>query len=140
MVIPATRLNGEPIVSIAAQTFMNAGLTSLTLNEGLKSIKTNAFRHNNLTSLTIPESVTEIKNSAFADNQFVSVTFLGAKPTAPEMIGLDNQNNPLLTGSIKVPLVYFHSYRASAYSLGVLSTHFGVIPSDTNLEGGLGYR
>lgn len=139
IVIPSARLDGKPIVSIAANTFDAAGLTSLTLSNGLKQIKSQAFRNNNLTVLSLPESLTRIEDRAFVTNQITSLiipasvtyiseyafssnklaslTFNGAKPTLYRFFMFSN-NQGLTAGTVRVPSAYLSSYQASSTDLG----------------------
>ena len=73
--IPPT-LNYIKVTSIGREAFKNcAGLTSVTIPEGVKGIEWEAFRNcKNLTSVTIPEGVTHIDYSAFTDCGLTSVT------------------------------------------------------------------
>jgi len=73
LVIPNT-IWGDPIVSIGADAFRNAGLTSVTIPGGVISIGANAFANNSLTSVTIPDGVISIGANAFANNSLTSVT------------------------------------------------------------------
>lgn len=112
MVIPATRADGKPVVSVASKTFLQAALTSLTLQEGLISIKSEAFCQNNLTTLTIPSTITTIGTDAFRANILNAVTFMGPKPTS--LGTLIFYGNPgLLAGSVRVPAEYLADYQAS---------------------------
>lgn len=61
------------ITTIGANAFKNAGLTGVTLPNGLTSIKSSAFYGNALTSLTVPSTVTFLGYEAFYDNKLTAL-------------------------------------------------------------------
>ncbi|MCR5352712.1 MAG: leucine-rich repeat domain-containing protein, partial [Clostridiales bacterium] len=66
IVIPST-LGGYPVTAIGTEAFMESGLTSVVIPEGVTSIGDSAFMLNyNLYSVTIPQSVTYIGSSALS--------------------------------------------------------------------------
>jgi hypothetical protein len=67
VVIPAS-IGGKPVVAIGSSAFNGAGLTSVTIPEGVVTIGISAFRNNKLTTVTIPSTVKTIRGTAFADN------------------------------------------------------------------------
>ena len=67
VVIPNT-INGEAVVGIGNSAFYRKGLTSVELNDGLKTVGISAFGSNSLTSVEIPSSVKTIGNQAFVFN------------------------------------------------------------------------
>jgi glucan-binding YG repeat protein len=65
------------VTVIAYQSFLSAGLTSLTLEEGTTTIQDNAFEGcASLTSVTVPASVTYVGGNAFKDCNLTDVTLL----------------------------------------------------------------
>lgn len=82
VVIPNTRPDGEPIVSIANDAFRNKGITSLILPDNLKTVGSYAFYGNSFPSVEIPAGVTSLGGSSFGSNTSLkSVIFKGALPT-----------------------------------------------------------
>jgi hypothetical protein len=67
VVIPAT-IGGKPVVTIGSSAFNGAGLTSVTIPEGVVDIGRRAFADNKLTKVTIPGTVRTIRGAAFANN------------------------------------------------------------------------
>ena len=82
LVIPNT-IWGDPIVSIGADAFRNAGLTSVTIPGGVISIGANAFANNSLTSVTIPNSVTSVGPRAFDGRVRITRGVPSPPPTTP---------------------------------------------------------
>jgi hypothetical protein len=68
------KIRGVPVKAIERGTFMNRGLTSVSLPVGLMFIGADAFRRNQLRSVTIPEGVRNIGGGAFEDNELTNVT------------------------------------------------------------------
>ena len=58
---------------IGTSAFMNNGIHSIELAEGISVIDSGAFQHNQIKELTIPSTVWKIGNSAFLDNQLSSL-------------------------------------------------------------------
>ncbi|WP_427392313.1 leucine-rich repeat protein [Geobacillus icigianus] len=90
VVIPST-IDGYSVVEIAENAFLNRGIRSVVIPEGVKLIGDQAFMGNELTSVDIPGSVTRIGDWAFFDNDLTSVTI----GSSVEYIGLRafSQNN-----------------------------------------------
>ncbi|WP_167485732.1 leucine-rich repeat protein [Geobacillus kaustophilus] len=90
VVIPST-IDGYSVVEIAENAFLNSGIRSVVIPEGVKLIGDQAFMGNELTSVDIPGSVTRIGDWAFFDNDLTSVTI----GSSVEYIGLRafSQNN-----------------------------------------------
>ena len=63
LVVPPS-INGNPVVAIGAEAFLNSKITQLTLPEGLLTIGEYAFSGSALTSLRIPTSITTIPEGA----------------------------------------------------------------------------
>lgn len=72
VVIPAA-INGLDIVGIDNEAFMEAGLTSVVISDGIETIGDRAFYGNNLTTAIIPQSVTWIGDDAFKENNLTEV-------------------------------------------------------------------
>lgn len=63
VVIPQTA-NGVDLKTIDTQTFVESGITSITLPNTVTTIKSQAFHYCSLTSIVIPQSVTTIESNA----------------------------------------------------------------------------
>ena len=62
------KIEGEPVVSIGHEAFMNSGIMEINIPDSITNIKGRAFRGSQgLTSITIPNSVTNIGGGAFSD-------------------------------------------------------------------------
>jgi len=71
LVIPNT-IWGDPVVSIADRSFMNAKLIRVILPDSITTIGEEAFANNRFTEVTFPNSVTHIAMGAFRDNDQLS--------------------------------------------------------------------
>jgi len=71
---------------IANNAFLNAGLTGVTIPNGVTHIGQGAFEGNRLTNVVIPGSVTHIRAQAFANNQLTNVTI----PSGVIELGTEN--------------------------------------------------
>jgi len=93
IVIPS-KIQGQAVTEIAEWSFANhkAGITSLTILDGVTSIGANAFSDNQLTSVTIPNTVTMVGAEAFANNKLTNITFPNS---VTEIGGLAFENNQL---------------------------------------------
>jgi len=67
----------DGVKSIADSAFREFGIESVTLGESLEDIGYSAFRDNKLTSLTIPNSVKNIGDGAFFENRQLESLKLG---------------------------------------------------------------
>lgn len=76
LVIPA-EINNKPVTIIGMTAFMQKGLTSVVIPEGVKKIQTSAFSGNQLTNVVIPSTVEEIESTAFKGNKLEQVEFKG---------------------------------------------------------------
>lgn len=116
VVIPATRSDGLPVVSIGNSAFYNNQLTSVMIPNGVRVIAPGAFSTNQLTSIVIPNSVISIGFIAFSNNQLSSVRFLGAMPSTNSWdisVGAF-ASNPIQNGGVVVPLANLSSYLNAA--------------------------
>lgn len=159
VVIPSTRLDGTPIVSIGDFAFAGNGITSLTLPgqlvsigqnafngnqivnlvlpETLKTIGLQAFNSNKIASLIVPSSVTSISSNAFSNNLMTSLVFNGVKPTLGSAIF--QLAGTFTNGSILVPSDQFTAYKSAATALGVNASFIMVNPNDAAVEGDFAY-
>ncbi|WP_161956449.1 leucine-rich repeat protein [Metasolibacillus fluoroglycofenilyticus] len=80
LVIPP-QINGKPVTIIGITAFMQKGLTSVVIPEGVREIKVSAFSGNHLTSITIPSTMQKIADTVFKGNSLGQVEFKGAVTT-----------------------------------------------------------
>lgn len=73
VVIP-DEIAGTPVKRIAANAFLDKGLTSVVLPDSLIEIGARAFKSNQLISVTLPDSLVLLGNGAFENNRLTSVT------------------------------------------------------------------
>ncbi len=64
---------GKRIRKIADKAFMNKGLTTVVIPDGIVEIGESAFSNNLISSLTIPDSITLMKSHAFSENRLEEV-------------------------------------------------------------------
>jgi hypothetical protein len=69
LIIPAA-VWGERVTAVGEKAFADAGLSNVTIPEGVISIGASAFARNGLGSVTIPEGVTTIGENTFAGNYY----------------------------------------------------------------------
>lgn len=67
--IPDNREDGLPVVSIAANVFLDGNISSVTLSQNLINIGNYAFSNNALTSIVLPNKLKTIGQRAFNTNQ-----------------------------------------------------------------------
>jgi hypothetical protein len=72
LVIPGT-INGKAVRTIGKEAFKGAGLTSVTIPEGVVEIGISAFQDNQLSQVIISGTVRVIKAGAFAYNQLTEL-------------------------------------------------------------------
>jgi hypothetical protein len=72
VIIPAV-INGLQVTAIGDQAFMNRGLTTVLIPDGIVNIGRQAFFGNQLTDVVLPRSVREIGAAAFDSNRMASV-------------------------------------------------------------------
>ena len=83
LTIPSS-INGNPVVAIAPEAFLNSKVTKLTLPDSVLTIGERAFSGSALTALRVPAQITAIPEGAFADcAALASVTL----PDAVTVIG-----------------------------------------------------
>jgi hypothetical protein len=118
------------ITKIADSTFINSGLTSIVLPDGLTSIENMAFAGTaSLTSITIPASVTSIGERAFEGSHINSIRF--APEGALSSIGAYAFRNARQLEGIEIPAsVTYIGVRP--FSSNFLVTAFSVAAGNPN--------
>jgi hypothetical protein len=119
VVIPDT-INGYPVTSIGADSFISAGLTSIMISSNVTSIGISAFVGSGLTSVTIGRNVNSIGTAAFADCQSLT------------MIMVDT-NNPVYSSTNGV-LFNKNQTTLIQYPIGNSATSY-TIPNSVNSIG-----
>ena len=97
VVIPKT-INGNDVLEINYGAFMDKGLTSAIIPEGIETIANGAFTGNPLlTKITIPGTIKLIEGSAFSGSNLVSVYFKKGNVSGQAII----RNGAFMDGKIE---------------------------------------
>lgn len=149
VVIPAA-IGGVPVRAIGKEAFRDAGLTSITIPEGIVEIGPDAFQNNKLTGVIIPgtvktiqagaftrnllteavilEGVVEIGAKAFENNKLTKITIPGTVKTVQESAFADNllTEAVILEGVVEIGAKAFENNKLTTITIpGTVKTIWG---------------
>jgi hypothetical protein len=106
---------GKPVTKIAANSFKNSAITSISIPRGIKEIGANAFAYcSALTEITIPNTVTTVGEQAFANTGLVTVNVSASVNSIDT--GAFIGSNSLTAINVDVANTVYMSYNGDLYS------------------------